>query len=456
MNESQHVEWKESWRDEYLRWICGFANAEGGVLVIGRNDKGVAVGVPQVKKLLEDIPNKVRDILGIMVEVNLRREAGHHLLEIVTPPYPSPISYRSHYYQRVGSTNQELRGASLDRFLLRKQGRTWDGVPVPGVAVKELATAAIKRFRTLARASGRVEPGILRESVAGLIEKLKLRDGTYLKRAAVLLFHEDPERFVSGAFVKIGFFRSESDLVYHDEVRGDLFTQVANTIDLLQTKYLKAVIRYEGLQRIERFPVPDAALREAVLNALIHRDYAVAAPVQIRVYANRLRIWNPAVLPEGWSLDDLLREHASLPYNPNVANAFFRAGEIEAWGRGIQRIFQACRDAKSLLPQFELTGHDLWTGFPYAPDYVQALASAVPSEGDAGAMPVKTPVETPVKTPVKIIEILAQNPNLTLAEVARTIGKSKSAVERASRKLVLAGRLRYVGPAKGGHWEVTP
>lgn len=461
MKESQHTEWKVSWRDDHLRWVCGFANAEGGVLVIGRDDKGRIVGIPDAGKLLEDLPNKIRDLLGILVEVNLRGEGGREYLEVVTSAYPSPISYRGHYYQRSGSTLQELKGAALDRFLLRRQGRTWDGVPVPGVTARDLSGAAVRRFRALARSSGRVEPGVLREPLAGLIDKLRLRDGVHLKRAALLLFHEDPERFVSGAFVKIGFFRTESDLAYHDEVHGDLFAQVATTIDVLQTKYLKAAIRYEGIQRIERFPVPDDALREALLNALVHRDYAVAAPVQIRVYEDRLKIWNPAVLPEGWGLDDLLHEHASLPYNPNVANAFFRAGEIEAWGRGVQRIFQSCREAGTPAPQLRLSGNDLWLEFPYAKDYLKAVSptggeEAVPEPGGRTLVkaPVETPVETPVKTPEQVLAALAANPELTLAALASSIGKSLSAVERATAKLVKERKVRFVGPRKGGHWEV--
>ncbi|MDB5998455.1 MAG: putative transcriptional regulator with domain [Rhizobacter sp.] len=91
--EHQHVEWKESWRDDFLRWICGFANAEGGELVIGRNDRGEAVGVKDAGKLLEDIPNKVRDVLGIMVDVNLCVEHGHETIAIVVEPYPYPVSY---------------------------------------------------------------------------------------------------------------------------------------------------------------------------------------------------------------------------------------------------------------------------------------------------------------------------------------------------------------------------
>lgn len=96
--ESQNKEWKESWRDEYLKWICGFANAEGGKLIIGRNDKNQIVGVKNAKELLEVLPNKVRDLLGIMVDVNLRKSAGKEYLEIVVPAYPNPISYKGDYY----------------------------------------------------------------------------------------------------------------------------------------------------------------------------------------------------------------------------------------------------------------------------------------------------------------------------------------------------------------------
>jgi ATP-dependent DNA helicase RecG len=162
MKENQHLEWKETWRDEFLRWICGFANSEGGILHIGRNDKGVVVGLPNAAKLLEDIPNKVRDVLGILVAVSAHEDHGRPWLEIVVDPYPNPISYRGHYFQRSGSTLQELKGAALDRFLLRRQGRTWDGVPMPGVKVTNLSTAAIRQFRDLARHSARLDSADLR------------------------------------------------------------------------------------------------------------------------------------------------------------------------------------------------------------------------------------------------------------------------------------------------------
>ena len=445
MKEAQHTEWKQSWRDEYLRWICGFANADGGVLVIGRNNKGATTGLPNASKLLEDIPNKVRDILGIMVDVNLRDEAGKEYLEIVVEPYPYPVSYKGEYHYRSGSTKQELKGAALDKFLLRKQGKHWDGVPVPNVAVKDLSKAAIDRFRKLAKQSQRLDSAILRESAPGLIEKLRLLDGSYLKRAAVLLFHPDPERFVTAAFVKIGFFRTNSDLLYHDEIHGDLFTQVEKTMDLLLTKYLKAGISYQGIQRLEAFPVPEAALREAVLNALIHKDYSSGTPIQISVYPDKLMLWNPGELPLAWTVAKLKGKHPSQPFNPDVANAFFRAGMIEAWGRGIERIMDACRAAHTPEPKLRYEPSGLWVEFSFP---VKTPVEATQESS------VQSSVESSVKTPDRILRMIRQNPRVVVASIAAELGLTSRAVEKQVRQLKAAGHLRRIGPTKGGHWEV--
>jgi ATP-dependent DNA helicase RecG len=451
MKESQQVEWKSSWRDDYLRWICGFANAEGGRLVSGRDDRGMAVGVKDAGRLMEEIPNKVRDILGIMVDVNLRQEKGRELVEIRVEAYPNPISYKGEYYYRSGSTNQMLKGAALDRFLLRKHGRTWDGVPLPGVTLADMDSEALKDFRRLARKSKRLPDAVLEEPDQNLLEKLHLIEGTYLTRAAALMFHPEPQRFFTGAYVKIGSFESDVDLRYHDEIQGDLITQVNQTIEVLKAKYLRAWITYEGIQRIETWPMPMAALREAVLNAVAHKDYASGIPIQISVYPDKLMIWNPGELPPDWTLEKLLGKHASIPFNPNVANVFFRSGMIEAWGRGIERILEASRMAGVPAPELRHEHSGLWVEFRYRPEH-RVLASLAAGEV-TGRTPVETPVKTPVKTPDRIVELLRANPHMTLIEVAGAIGKSLRAVERATAKLAVEGRLRYIGPRKGGHWE---
>lgn len=459
MKESHIIEFKETWRDDCLKWICGFANAAGGTLVIGKNDKGVPVGLANAARLLEELPNKIRDVLGVMADVRLVKEAGQELVEIRVAPYPSPISCRGEYYYRSGSTKQELKGAALDRFILRKYGRTWDSAPWPHVAVRDLSRPALALFKKLARQSQRMTAELLRGSAASLLEKLNLVEGAYLKRAALLLFHPAPDRFFSGAFVKIGYFRGNVDLVYHDEIHGDLFTQTQHVIDLLLTKYLKAAISYQGIQRIESFPVPPEALREAVLNALIHRDYANTAPIQIRVYDHRLCIWNPGVLPETWTVRKLFAQHASCPYNPLVANAFFRAGEIEAWGRGMQRILDACKAAGTPKPKVTYDPSDLWFEFPFAPEYLRLIAapaqpvgsSEKTSDGLVGGL-----VDGLVESQQLIIKLIRQKPAVSKREMAKHIGISTTAVDKNIDSLKAKGWLKRIGPDKGGHWEVRP
>ena len=128
MPEQQNIEYKQSWHDDFLKWVCGFANAHGGTIFIGKDDDGKTVGVADYKKLMDDLPNKIRDVLGIMAEVNLHEEDGLYFIEIITPPYSVPISLRGSYYYRSGSTKQELKGNALLEFLLRKSGKTWDDV----------------------------------------------------------------------------------------------------------------------------------------------------------------------------------------------------------------------------------------------------------------------------------------------------------------------------------------
>jgi ATP-dependent DNA helicase RecG len=370
--EQQNMEWKESWRDDYFKWICGFANAQGGRIYIGKNDDGQVVGIANSRKLLEDLPNQVRDLMGILVDVNLYEEAGRDYLEIVVEPYPYPISYRGQYHYRSGSTKQELKGPALSTFLLQKQGKRWDGVPVPGVRVADLSAEAVDLFRQRAARSGRVGEEVLQDSREALLDNLNLVDGDYLKRAAVLLFHPTPEKFVTGAYVKIGFFATDDDLRYQDEVHGPLLLQVERTLDLLQTKYTKARVRYEGASRLEELPFPAAALREALLNALAHKDYSGGTPVQISVYEHQLQFWNEGHLPDSWTVDNLLRKHPSKPFNPDVANTLFRAGYIESWGRGTLKILSECHAVHLPAPRFYFEAWGFVVAFAeYSPAYWQ-------------------------------------------------------------------------------------
>ncbi|MBI3057044.1 MAG: putative DNA binding domain-containing protein [Betaproteobacteria bacterium] len=458
MKENQHIEWKSSWRDEYLRWICGFANAEGGTLVIGKNDRGKVLGVPNAAKLLEDIPNKVRDILGIMVDVNLRGHAGSDYLEIAVPAYPNPISYKGEYCYRSGSTNQTLKGAALDKFLLQRYGRRWDGVPVPGLRGEDYSPAAFRLFRSKAAKSGRISEAVLQDGTESLLENLQLREGAYLKRAAALLFFDEPEKFVGGAYIKIGFFVTDDDLRYQDEIQGNLFEQVEKTLEILFTKYLKAYIRYEGIQRVEEFLFPAQALREALLNAVVHKDYSSGVPIQISVYEDKIVLWGAGQLPQDWTMERLLGKHPSNPYNPLIANAFFRAGYIELWGRGIEKINRECKEHGIAPPTYDYGMSGLMLTFHAdKQQLIEALGREKVGLGkeDSGTTQ-ETTQKTTQKTTQRILAALRSNPAGSRREIAELLGDiTEDGVKYHLGKLRSQGRIRRIGPDKGGHWEIV-
>lgn len=212
--------------------------------------------------------------------------------------------------------------------------------------------STFEHFKAKALQSKRVDTEVLDDLNELLLEDLRLIENGYLKRAGILLFHPQPERFFLGAFVKIDFFRTDDDLVFQDEVHGNLFEQIEKSWDLLTTKYSTSQISYSQLFRIEPNPFPQQAIREALLNAIAHKDYSQTSPIQISVYSDHIIFWNEGSLPENWTTEQLRHKHPSKPFNPDIANAFFRSGYIESWGRGTLKMIKECIDAGILPPSF--------------------------------------------------------------------------------------------------------
>ena len=355
MPEQHNIEYKRSWHDDYLKGICGFANAQGGTIFIGKDDNGNVMHLSDFKSLMDSIPQKVKNQLGILVEVNLRQEGGNHYIEVVTPPYSVAVSLRGRYYYRSGSTTTELTGHSLTEFLLRKSGKTWDDVTDPSATPEDIDQASIKKFLGDAVKAGRM-PDVSGLSLGELLEKLRLSDNGQLKRAAIILFGKDPGRFYPNMAVKMGRFgKDDADLRFQEVAEGNLIQLLAEVTAQLNRKFLIKPIDFEGLQRVEKDEYPVAALREMLLNALVHRNY-MGSTVQIRVYDDRFSIWNEGFLPEGLSLEALKRQHPSRPRNPVIADVCFKGGYIDSWGRGTLKILEACREAG--LPEPEMREQD--------------------------------------------------------------------------------------------------
>ncbi|MCL1908035.1 MAG: winged helix-turn-helix transcriptional regulator [Holophagaceae bacterium] len=454
--ENQKTEWKRQWRDDFLKGLCGLANAQGGTLEIGRDSKGAVVGLDNPKELLEELPNIVRHALGIVPSVELLDEAGKQYIAVSVEASSTPISFRGRHYLRSGSTTQELGGSELDNFILRRVGKTWDGIVIPKLKATDLDTSAFRKFRERALASERLQKADLEMSDGELLDSLSLTENGELTRAAVMLFHHNPEKYVFGAFVKVGYFENGADLIYQDEFHGSLITMADQIVDTIYRKYYKGIISYEGLQRIEDFPVPRPALREAILNAIVHRDYTTGIPIQIKVFPDSTILWNDGRLPENWTVADLLSKHRSRPYNPKIANAFYRAGYIETWGRGIERITAVCKHAGKSKPLFEASPSEVKVSFFYDARIGENIVDGI-VENDVsivekvGAGSVKSSVKT---TQEAILKIMRRTPTISAKAIATEIGIAPRNVQAHIRELKKSGSVERIGPAKGGHWEV--
>ena len=346
MTEQQNIEYKQSWRDEYLKWICGFANAQGGKIFIGVDDNGIITGVDEYKKMMDDIPNKVVNHLGLVVDVNLHRKEEKYYLEIDIPVSNVPIAYHGAYHYRSGSTKQELKGISLQHLLLNKIGKKWEDIPVENASLKDLNKTTIQAFVDKAIEKDRIPSDTPKISIELLLRNLCLMtEQGQLTNAAMLLFGNNPSKVNVTASFKIGRFGGSShDLLFQDIIETNIFEMPDKVMEILKAKYLIRPISYEGLERMEPLEYPEQALREAILNAIIHKDYS-STYTFLRVYDDRLHLWNPGSLPEELSIEQLKTDHSSYPRNRNIANVFFKAGYIESWGRGTTKIIDACIEA---------------------------------------------------------------------------------------------------------------
>lgn len=345
--ESQNVEFKSSWRDEYLKVISAFANTEGGVLILGVDDNGMPSGLKDIKKLLEDMPNIIRNKLGIIPSVSIEKKKNKDVLSIQITPSAVPISYDGRFYIKSGSTVQELKGQELASFIMRKMGKTWDEYIEERIAIDDLDIETIKEFKR--KAADRIPSVVAEDDTETLLKKLNLLENGELKRAAVLLFGKSPQKFYPQAVVKIGKFLSESEILVTDIIKGNLFKQMENTLEILRSKYLISEISFEGIHRRDILEYPYEALREGIINALIHRDYLGTSHIQVRVYPDKLLIMNEGKLPPEVPVETLKTKHLSRPRNTLLAEVFYYAGFIEAWGSGTIKIVDNC--VKQGLPE---------------------------------------------------------------------------------------------------------
>ena len=498
MSESQNIEWKRSWHDDYLKWICGFANAVGGTIYIGKDDDGVVTHLENHKALMESLPNKIRENLGIICDVNLHDEAGKKYIEIRVNPYSVPVSLRGRYYYRSGSSKMEMTGNTLNEFLLKKAGKTWDDVIEEGAGLDDIDDNSIKTFVKDALKSGRMPNDIGELSTVELLEKIRLLDHGKLKRAAIILFGKDPNRFYPNIKVKIGRFGvNDADLRFQEVEEGNIIELLKTVPNQLNYKFFTKPIDFEGLLRIEKDEYPVAAVREMLLNALVHRSY-MGSMIQMRVYDDKLNIWNEGLLPEGMDFESLKHHHISRPRNQLIADVCFKAGYIDSWGRGTLKIYEACKEMglpepeiismdggilvtvykdpniqatqqvgstledstksiEQIQKEFGLLSDRITLGKETNIDFLRAnygvFSEEVRKKFGRNSDEIRTKFG---EKSIYTVFLILLNNSISANEIGKLLGVTQRSIEKYIGTLKKDSIIERIGPDKGGHWKIIP
>lgn len=352
--ESEVIEFKESFGDKALEAISAFANSRGGALFIGIKDSGEICGIQAGKKTLEDIANRIQEATDPRLQPSLSiLEHGKKNVIIirVAAATGAPISVRGRYFRRSGRTNQRMSHEEIMQRMVASTGLSWDAFIEPAATLDDLDSKLIIRFMEAVKKLGR-RPIPEASSDYEFLRKMELiKDGTPT-RAALLLFGKNPESYFPSAFVKMGRFRSPTLIVDDRETHGALLDQLDEAMAWFRERLETAFVISGKPERDVLWEYPLSAIREAVTNVLCHRDYTGHAHSQIRLYDDRLEIWNAGSLPPSLTPDLLLREHDSIPRNRKIAEAFFYAGLIERWGSGTTRMAEELEAANMPLPTF--------------------------------------------------------------------------------------------------------
>ena len=319
-------------------------------------------------------------------------------------------------------------------------------MPVAGATLNDIDHQAIDYFLRKGIEVGRVSGDAYTSSTEAVLHSLNLiTEEGQLKQAALLIFGKNPKRFFVSCDFRIGRFRNdESDLITQDVVEGNILQMVNRIIELLRSKYLLSPIHYEGITRIEQLEIPEDVLREAICNAIVHRDY-MGVHTQMKVYDDCIMLWNDGKLPEGIDQEKLFAEHASQPRNRNIANAFYKAGFIETWGRGINKIRQGLK--KMGLPEPKIENHVSGTLITI---YRNVGVNGIDDTNNVGNMS-----ETNLTERQRfILSSIKKNPLITGKEMSETLSVTQRTVERDLAAMQKAGIIRHEGKVNAGVWVV--
>jgi len=436
--ETQNMERKESWRSEWLKIVSAFANSEGGVLIIGIRDNGTVIGVKDPHYVMKLIPDDIRNKLDVKTSVEEIIKDDKTCIKITVKKGDRYVDLDGVFYKRVGNTTQRVTGEELNSWVFSNMKILWIDLPSEN-SIDSVSEEAIKRFVDAGKFADRL-PQDLGYDKRAILERFDLvhKNGT-LTNEGWLLFGKDSSNDYKGTFVKIGEFSNDGELRREDRIFVPAILQPDTVMDVLYERYIPGLYEYEGARRFVVFRYPKKAVREALINAIVHKKYDDFEPITVRVDPNELSIYNSGPLPEGWTVEDLKNAHKSIRRNKKMAEVFHKAGYVEAWGKGIDLIRKECRENGNPDPIFNVRQGGLDVRF-------------TPNRIIEYKIPVKLPVGLTDKE-IRVCELINKDKGITFIEIAERLGISESTVERTVRSLIKKSIIMRLGSKKTGSWK---
>ena len=377
--ENENVEWKERWKDDYLKQICSFANTKGGLLYIGVDDKGKVVGLDDAVNLMNVIPQKIKTFLGINAESILKQKKKLKYIIIKIQKHATPVSYKGKYYLRSGSSTYEASGVDLDRIVLRKIGQRLENLTIESFRKEEISIDAINKFKELALKKGKFKEQELDISNLLLLQKLGLYKNENINYAGILLFGKDPEEYIKGSFIKIALIKDDNITVSKEtEITGPLMLQLDKALRILYKQYLRIAGLYN---KNENIIISEASMKELLLNSIEHRTYDIFTPIEIRIYKNKITIFNPTYNGNEINIEELYMPHPSMPTNPLIAKTFETCGLATNWGLGLEKVKRNSTKEQVPLPKFKKLSSGLMVRCNPKSAYLKRLRSVLTNYG---------------------------------------------------------------------------
>ncbi len=348
--ETDILEFKALPNKSFFTTFSAFSNTKGGIVLLGVNKKGIPVGIKATSNFLEDLTNRIVNKLSIYPEIEVIEIEEKRIIAFRVIHSSYLVSYEGRYYERVGNTTREMNQEKLKALLLRSN--PWDSI-VGDFSWEEIDTDTVRNFIQRAVKNNRLIDVSLNEPIEVILEKLELLVDGKLTNGAILLFSKNPQRHFINLCIRIGRFKTEITIIDDKWIKGNLMQQFEESL-----KIIKQLInvRYEikGIEREDVWDYPLPAIREALLNALTHRDYFnIANFIVIKVYNDHIWFSNPGGLPEGITIEQLKKPHQSYLRNPLIAKILYLAGYIEQYGSGTMRMVKWLKEYRLPEPEYK-------------------------------------------------------------------------------------------------------